>query len=200
MWLLWAMIAAAGLAVASATGGPRLSADATLLYSADCGGAALDTGKCIYSVGANASHTLAHNGTGKVSQIAVDERRRLVYWTDRGNDWLWAASIGESFSDARVMQTDMGEPRDLAVRHSTGALYWTDKKWGRVYVSYDQGATRATLANGLLEPMGIALDDAAAHLCVAPPPAPREEERVVALRRVVLRLPSSVSWAYRVGR
>ena len=166
---LLAALAAGATNTTNTTPPVRIVGDAAVLYSADCVGAALDSGECIYAVGPNASHTLAFNGTGKVSAIAVDARRRRVYWTDRGNNQLWTSAVGagRGLADARAVQGYMGEPRDIAVRRSTGAVYWADKSAGAVYVSLDRGSTRDTLIGGLDQPMGLAVDDATSTLYVA---------------------------------
>ena len=146
----------------------------TVLFSADCSGAASGTGECIYSmdvdgglsVKANLTAELAYTSTGKISALEVDVPHSMIYWTDRSNEVLMGATLGGDFGDAKVLISGMGEPHDVAVRLSTGAVYVADKLKGAILFSADGGETHMTFATDLEEPVGVEVDDDNAKLYV----------------------------------
>lgn len=141
-----------------------------VLFSADCDGATVGTGECIYQttipVTSDKDYELVHTATGKISALATDTTSSQVFWTDRTNEELWVADLSD-FTSASALQTGLGEPHDIVILDASSTVYFADKTAGKIYYSTDGGVTIATFIGDLNEPVGLAYDSKNGHFYVA---------------------------------
>ncbi|KAJ8341119.1 hypothetical protein SKAU_G00334100 [Synaphobranchus kaupii] len=101
--------------------------------------------------------------------LAVDGRRRLMFWVDSGPDKIETASLDGN--NRRVLfSTDLVNPRAIIVDPASGTLYWTD--WNReapkIETSTVEGHNRRVLVrDGIGLPNALTFDPSSRQVCWA---------------------------------
>ena len=88
---------------------------------------------------------LVQNG-GVVDALAVDWIHRLVYWTDTTKDLIQVANISSPQSTTIIINSNLEEPRGIAVNVIESWIVWTD--WGsqpKIEKSLQDGTQRHVL-------------------------------------------------------
>ncbi|KAG7466181.1 hypothetical protein MATL_G00162000 [Megalops atlanticus] len=113
--------------------------------------------------------TIINTGLTSPEGLAVDVRRRTMFWVDSGPDKIETASLDGS--GRRVLHdTDLVNPRAIIVDSHSGTLYWTD--WNReapkIESSTVEGHNRRVLVrDGIGLPNALTFDPSTRHICWA---------------------------------
>ncbi|XP_037552667.1 nidogen-2 [Nematolebias whitei] len=101
--------------------------------------------------------------------LAVDVKRRLMFWVDSSPDVIESANLDGS--ERRILfNTDLVNPRAIIVVSSTGTLYWTD--WNREAPkiecsSVDGLNRRVVVSDGIGLPNALTYDFSSGQICWA---------------------------------
>lgn len=101
--------------------------------------------------------------------LAVDVKRRLMFWVDSSPDVIESANLDGS-GRRTLFDTDLVNPRAIIVVSSTGTLYWTD--WNReapkIESSTVEGQNRRVLvSDGIGLPNALTYDHSSGQICWA---------------------------------
>ncbi|KAM7375350.1 hypothetical protein PAMA_014447 [Pampus argenteus] len=101
--------------------------------------------------------------------LAVDIKRRLMFWVDSNLDVIEAANLDGS-GRKTLFSTDMVNPRAIIVVSSTGTLYWTD--WNREAPKIESSSVdgqnrRVVVSDGIGLPNALTYDSSSGQLCWA---------------------------------
>ncbi|XP_061571402.1 nidogen-2 [Cololabis saira] len=101
--------------------------------------------------------------------LAVDVRRRLMFWVDSAPDVIEVANLDGS-GRRTLFNTDLVNPRSIIVVSSTGTLYWTD--WNREApkiesASVDGRDRRVVVSDGIGLPNALTHDSSSGQVCWA---------------------------------
>uniref|UniRef100_A0A3Q2W392 Nidogen 2a (osteonidogen) n=1 Tax=Haplochromis burtoni TaxID=8153 RepID=A0A3Q2W392_HAPBU len=101
--------------------------------------------------------------------LAVDVKRRLMFWVDSTPDVIERANLDGS-GRRTLFDTDLVNPRAIIVVSSTGTLYWTD--WNReapkIESSSVDGQNRQVIvSDGIGLPNALTYDSATEQICWA---------------------------------
>uniref|UniRef100_A0A3Q4I0A0 Nidogen 2a (osteonidogen) n=1 Tax=Neolamprologus brichardi TaxID=32507 RepID=A0A3Q4I0A0_NEOBR len=101
--------------------------------------------------------------------LAVDVKRRLMFWVDSTPDVIERANLDGS-GRRTLFDTDLVNPRAIIVVSSTGTLYWTD--WNReapkIESSSVDGQNRQVIvSDGIGLPNALTYDSASEQICWA---------------------------------
>uniref|UniRef100_A0A3P8TJB9 Nidogen 2 n=1 Tax=Amphiprion percula TaxID=161767 RepID=A0A3P8TJB9_AMPPE len=101
--------------------------------------------------------------------LAVDVKRRLVFWVDSTPDVIESANLDGS-GRRTLFDTDLVNPRAIIVVSSTGTLYWTD--WNReapkIECSSVDGQNRkVVVSDGVGLPNALTYDSSSGQVCWA---------------------------------
>ncbi|KAM4602144.1 nidogen-2 [Polymixia lowei] len=101
--------------------------------------------------------------------LAVDEKRRLMFWVDSTPDKIERANLDGS-GRRTLFDTDLVNPRAIIVVSSTGTLYWTD--WNREAPKIESGSVdghsrRVLVSDGIGLPNALTYDSASRQICWA---------------------------------
>uniref|UniRef100_A0A672IZ27 Nidogen 2a (osteonidogen) n=1 Tax=Salarias fasciatus TaxID=181472 RepID=A0A672IZ27_SALFA len=101
--------------------------------------------------------------------LAVDVRRRLMFWVDSTPDVIESANLDGS-GRRTLFESDLVNPRAIIVVSSTGTLYWTD--WNReapkIESSTVDGQNRRVLvSDGIGLPNALTHDSSSGQICWA---------------------------------
>uniref|UniRef100_A0A3Q2ZSC3 Nidogen 2a (osteonidogen) n=1 Tax=Kryptolebias marmoratus TaxID=37003 RepID=A0A3Q2ZSC3_KRYMA len=101
--------------------------------------------------------------------LAVDVKRRLMFWVDSSPDVIESANLDGS--ERRVLfNTDLVNPRAIIVVSSTGTLYWTD--WNREAPKIESSSVdgqnrRVVVSDGIGLPNALTYDFSSGQICWA---------------------------------
>ncbi|XP_074482615.1 nidogen-2 isoform X2 [Sebastes fasciatus] len=101
--------------------------------------------------------------------LAVDVKRRLMFWVDSNPDLIESANLDGS-GRRTLFDTDLVNPRAIIVVSSTGTLYWTD--WNREApkiesASVDGQNRRVVVSDGIGLPNALTYDSSSGQVCWA---------------------------------
>ncbi|XP_062417347.1 nidogen-2 isoform X2 [Pungitius pungitius] len=101
--------------------------------------------------------------------LAVDAKRRLMFWVDSNPDMIESANLDGS-GRRTLFTTDLVNPRAIIVVSSTGTLYWTD--WNREApkiesASVDGQNRRVVVSDGVGLPNALTYDSSSGQVCWA---------------------------------
>ncbi|KAK5847688.1 hypothetical protein PBY51_016796 [Eleginops maclovinus] len=101
--------------------------------------------------------------------LAVDEKRRLMFWVDSNPDMIESANLDGS-GRRTLFDSDLVNPRAIIVVSSTGTLYWTD--WNREApkiesASVDGQNRKVVVSDGIGLPNALTYDSSSAQVCWA---------------------------------
>lgn len=101
--------------------------------------------------------------------LAVDVKRRLMFWVDSNPDMIESANLDGS-GRRTLFGTDLVNPRAIIVVSSTGTLYWTD--WNREApkiesASVDGQNRRVVVSDGIGLPNALTYDSSSGQVCWA---------------------------------
>uniref|UniRef100_A0A4W6E0I4 Nidogen 2 n=1 Tax=Lates calcarifer TaxID=8187 RepID=A0A4W6E0I4_LATCA len=101
--------------------------------------------------------------------LAVDVKRRLIFWVDSNPDMIESANLDGSGRQT-LFDTDLVNPRAIIVVSSTGTLYWTD--WNREAPkiecsSVDGQNRRVVVSDGIGLPNALTYDSSSGQICWA---------------------------------
>ncbi|XP_040027562.2 nidogen-2 isoform X2 [Gasterosteus aculeatus] len=101
--------------------------------------------------------------------LAVDAKRRLMFWVDSNPDVIESANLDGS-GRRTLFSTDLVNPRAIIVVSSTGTLYWTD--WNREApkiesASVDGQNRRVVVTDGVGLPNALTYDSSSGQVCWA---------------------------------
>ncbi|XP_031707889.1 nidogen-2 isoform X2 [Anarrhichthys ocellatus] len=101
--------------------------------------------------------------------LAVDVKRRLMFWVDSNPDMIETANLDGS-GRRTLFGTDLVNPRAIIVVSSTGTLYWTD--WNREApkiesASVDGQNRRVVVSDGIGLPNALTYDSSSGQVCWA---------------------------------
>uniref|UniRef100_A0A3Q1B0P7 Nidogen 2a (osteonidogen) n=1 Tax=Amphiprion ocellaris TaxID=80972 RepID=A0A3Q1B0P7_AMPOC len=101
--------------------------------------------------------------------LAVDVKRRLMFWVDSTPDVIESANLDGS-GRRTLFDTDLVNPRAIIVVSSTGTLYWTD--WNReapkIECSSVDGQNRkVVVSDGVGLPNALTYDSSSGQVCWA---------------------------------
>ncbi|XP_069376787.1 nidogen-2 isoform X2 [Paralichthys olivaceus] len=101
--------------------------------------------------------------------LAVDVKRRLMFWVDSTPDLIESANLDGS-GRKTLFDTDLVNPRAIIVVSSTGTLYWTD--WNREApkiecASVDGQNRRVVVSEGIGLPNALTYDYSSGKICWA---------------------------------
>ncbi|XP_062270701.1 nidogen-2 [Scomber scombrus] len=101
--------------------------------------------------------------------LAVDVKRRMMFWVDSNPDLIETANLDGSGRRA-LFDTDLVNPRAIIVVSSTGTLYWTD--WNREAPkiecsSVDGQNRRVVVSDGIGLPNALTYDSSSGQICWA---------------------------------
>ncbi|XP_028427411.1 nidogen-2 isoform X6 [Perca flavescens] len=101
--------------------------------------------------------------------LAVDVKRRLMFWVDSNPDVIESANLDGS-GRRTLFDTDLVNPRAIIVVSSTGTLYWTD--WNReapkIESSSVDGQNRmVVVSDGIGLPNALTFDSSSGQVCWA---------------------------------
>ncbi|KAJ7991014.1 hypothetical protein DPEC_G00292830 [Dallia pectoralis] len=113
--------------------------------------------------------TLINSGLTSPEGLAVDVKRRAMFWVDSTPDKIERANLDGSGRQT-LFDTDLVNPRAIIVDSSTGTLYWTD--WNReapkIESSSVDGHSRKVLVkDGIGLPNALTFDTAMRQVCWA---------------------------------
>uniref|UniRef100_A0A8C6KHZ8 Nidogen 2 n=1 Tax=Nothobranchius furzeri TaxID=105023 RepID=A0A8C6KHZ8_NOTFU len=101
--------------------------------------------------------------------LAVDVKRRLMFWVDSSPDVIESANLDGS--RRRILfDTDLVNPRAIIVVSSTGTLYWTD--WNREAPKIESSSVdglnrRVVVSDGVGLPNALTYDSSSGQVCWA---------------------------------
>ncbi|XP_034720262.1 nidogen-2 isoform X5 [Etheostoma cragini] len=101
--------------------------------------------------------------------LAVDVKRRLMFWVDSNPDMIESANLDGS-GRRTLFDTDLVNPRAIIVVSSTGTLYWTD--WNREAPKIESSSVdgqnrRVVVSEGIGLPNALTYDSSARQVCWA---------------------------------
>ncbi|XP_034072977.1 nidogen-2 isoform X9 [Gymnodraco acuticeps] len=101
--------------------------------------------------------------------LAVDEKRRLMFWVDSNPDMIESANLDGS-GRRTLFDSDLVNPRAIIVVSSTGTLYWTD--WNREApkiecASVDGQNRKVVVSDGIGLPNALTYDSSSSQVCWA---------------------------------
>ncbi|KAM3585501.1 uncharacterized protein V6R79_019324 [Siganus canaliculatus] len=101
--------------------------------------------------------------------LAVDAKRRLMFWVDSNPDMIESANLDGS-ERRTLFSTDLVNPRAIIVVSSSGTLYWTD--WNREAPKIESSSVdgqnrRVVVSDGIGLPNALTFDSASGQLCWA---------------------------------
>uniref|UniRef100_A0A3B4U6N2 Nidogen 2 n=1 Tax=Seriola dumerili TaxID=41447 RepID=A0A3B4U6N2_SERDU len=101
--------------------------------------------------------------------LAVDVKRRLMFWVDSNPDMIESANLDGS-GRKTLFEADLVNPRAIIVVSSTGTLYWTD--WNREApkiesASVDGRNRRVVVSDGIGLPNALTYDSSSGQVCWA---------------------------------
>ncbi|XP_029300808.1 nidogen-2 [Cottoperca gobio] len=101
--------------------------------------------------------------------LAVDVKRRLMFWVDSNPDMIESANLDGS-GRRTLFDTDLVNPRAIIVVSSTGTLYWTD--WNREAPKIESSSVdgqnrRVVVSDGIGLPNALTYDSSSAQVCWA---------------------------------
>ncbi|XP_068447054.1 nidogen-2 [Clinocottus analis] len=101
--------------------------------------------------------------------LAVDVKRRLMFWVDSNPDMIESANLDGS-GRRTLFGTDLVNPRAIIVVSSTGTLYWTD--WNREAPKIESGSVdgqnrRVVVSDGIGLPNALTYDSSSGQVCWA---------------------------------
>ncbi|XP_061909994.1 nidogen-2 [Entelurus aequoreus] len=101
--------------------------------------------------------------------LAVDVKRRLMFWVDSNPDLIERSNLDGS--DRRTLfDTQLVNPRAIIVVSSTGSLYWTD--WNREAPKIESSSVdgqnrRVVVTDGIGLPNALTFDSSSRQICWA---------------------------------
>ncbi|XP_034032146.1 LOW QUALITY PROTEIN: nidogen-2 [Thalassophryne amazonica] len=101
--------------------------------------------------------------------LAVDVKRRLMFWVDSAPDVIEGANLDGS-GRRTLFDTDLVNPRAIIVVPSTGTLYWTD--WNREAPKIESSTIegqdrRVVVSDGIGLPNALTYDSSSGQVCWA---------------------------------
>uniref|UniRef100_A0A3Q2CM74 Nidogen 2a (osteonidogen) n=1 Tax=Cyprinodon variegatus TaxID=28743 RepID=A0A3Q2CM74_CYPVA len=101
--------------------------------------------------------------------LAVDTKRRLMFWVDSNTDVIESADLDGS-GRRTLFDLDLVNPRAIIVVSSTGSLYWTD--WNREAPkietsTVDGQGRRVVVSDGVGLPNALTYDSSSGQICWA---------------------------------
>ncbi|XP_028318693.1 LOW QUALITY PROTEIN: nidogen-2 [Gouania willdenowi] len=101
--------------------------------------------------------------------LAVDVKRRLMFWVDSTPDVIERANLDGS-GRRSLFDMDLVNPRAIIVVSSTGTLYWTD--WNREAPKIERATVdgterRVLVSDGVGLPNALTHDPSTGHICWA---------------------------------
>ncbi|XP_049425855.1 nidogen-2 isoform X8 [Epinephelus fuscoguttatus] len=101
--------------------------------------------------------------------LAVDVKRRLMFWVDSNPDMIESANLDGS-RRRTLFDTDLVNPRAIIVVSSTGTLYWTD--WNREAPKIESSSVdgqnrRVVVSDGIGLPNALTYDSSSGQICWA---------------------------------
>ncbi|XP_049919101.1 nidogen-2 isoform X11 [Epinephelus moara] len=101
--------------------------------------------------------------------LAVDVKRRLMFWVDSNPDMIESANLDGS-RRRTLFDTDLVNPRAIIVVSSTGTLYWTD--WNREAPKIESSSVdgqnrRVVVSDGIGLPNALTYDSSSGQVCWA---------------------------------
>ncbi|CAB1456688.1 unnamed protein product [Pleuronectes platessa] len=101
--------------------------------------------------------------------LAVDVKRRLMFWVDSTPDLIESANLDGS-GRKTLFDKDLVNPRAIIVVSSTGTLYWTD--WNREAPKIESGSVdgqnrRVVVSDGIGLPNALTYDYSSGQVCWA---------------------------------
>ncbi|XP_032361988.1 nidogen-2 isoform X15 [Etheostoma spectabile] len=101
--------------------------------------------------------------------LAVDVKRRLMFWVDSNPDMIESANLDGS-GRRTLFDTDLVNPRAIIVVSSTGTLYWTD--WNREAPKIESSSVdgqnrRVVVSEGIGLPNALTYDSSSRQVCWA---------------------------------
>eukprot|EP00064_Thunnus_orientalis_P009444 superscaffoldBa00001200_g9468 len=101
--------------------------------------------------------------------LAVDVKRRLMFWVDSNPDVIETANLDGS-GRRTLFDADLVNPRAIIVVSSTGTLYWTD--WNREAPKIESSSVdgqnrRVVVSDGIGLPNALTYDSSSGQICWA---------------------------------
>uniref|UniRef100_A0A3Q3LGD4 Nidogen 2a (osteonidogen) n=1 Tax=Mastacembelus armatus TaxID=205130 RepID=A0A3Q3LGD4_9TELE len=101
--------------------------------------------------------------------LAVDVKRRLMFWVDSNPDMIETSNLDGS-GRRTLFDTDLVNPRAIIVVSSTGTLYWTD--WNREAPKIESSSVdgqnrRLVVSDGIGLPNALTYDSSSGQICWA---------------------------------
>ncbi|XP_039997909.1 nidogen-2 isoform X5 [Xiphias gladius] len=101
--------------------------------------------------------------------LAVDVKRRLMFWVDSNPDVIESANLDGSGRQT-LFDTDLVNPRAIIVVSSIGTLYWTD--WNREAPKIESSSVdgrnrRVVVSDGIGLPNALTYDSSSGQICWA---------------------------------
>uniref|UniRef100_A0A3Q1G0X6 Nidogen 2a (osteonidogen) n=1 Tax=Acanthochromis polyacanthus TaxID=80966 RepID=A0A3Q1G0X6_9TELE len=101
--------------------------------------------------------------------LAVDVKRRLMFWVDSTPDVIESANLDGS-GRRTLFDTDLVNPRAIIVVSSTGTLYWTD--WNREAPKIESSSVdgqnrKVVVSDGIGLPNALTYDSSSGQVCWA---------------------------------
>ncbi|XP_008281343.1 nidogen-2 isoform X4 [Stegastes partitus] len=101
--------------------------------------------------------------------LAVDVKRRLMFWVDSTPDVIESANLDGS-GRRTLFETDLVNPRAIIVVSSTGTLYWTD--WNREAPKIESSSVdgqnrKVVVSDGIGLPNALTYDYSSGQICWA---------------------------------
>lgn len=101
--------------------------------------------------------------------LAVDVKRRLMFWVDSNPDMIESANLDGSGRHT-LFDTELVNPRAIIVVSSTGTLYWTD--WNREAPKIESSTVdgqnrRVIVSDGIGLPNALTYDHSMGQVCWA---------------------------------
>jgi PKD repeat protein len=89
--------------------------------------------------------------------VTVNADLEGIYWSDLGKYNIKKAS--SNGSNVQLLRQNTPEPRQMAIDHTNGKVYWTDQTVGKILRSnLDGSGLEEVIYDGISAPWGIALD------------------------------------------
>ncbi|XP_038573115.1 nidogen-2 isoform X8 [Micropterus salmoides] len=101
--------------------------------------------------------------------LAVDVKRRLMFWVDSNPDMIESANLDGS-GRRTLFNTDLVNPRAIIVDSYTGTLFWTD--WNREAPKIESSSVdghnrRVVVSDGIGLPNALTYDSSSGQVCWA---------------------------------
>ncbi|KAM8722858.1 nidogen-2 isoform 3-T3 [Acanthopagrus schlegelii] len=101
--------------------------------------------------------------------LAVDVKRRLIFWVDSNPDMIESANLDGS-GRRTLFDTDLVNPRAIIVVSSSGTLFWTD--WNREAPKIESSSVdgqnrRVVVSDGVGLPNALTFDSSSGQVCWA---------------------------------